>query len=270
MPPAALIHGGLTPSDRILAYALWPRDRLIARAATRSVTIQNVTTTPPDDPDLSHLYVKTNVYAMVLQFIDTSAEYELGPVLQPLESAILAIDNRISDLAKLDDDEAQLVIDDECAYVDDLLGAAFVMAQRYLTVVTSSMVRLSKHAKTEKGATWPLPTEKFPMLENYGPASPGDASVRFAVAVNAASNFFKHESEWPHPWSSLPWREAQTFNAVRGFGVVETSSGNLRSIAKGLGVTEYRRLQPLTDGLDQWRTDLLGAFRSELSNLGLL
>ena len=73
---------------------------------------------------------KLDVYAMVLQSVDSPAEYDLRGVLNPLESAIRAAAARNERYAEIDDHEAELMIDDECGYVEDLLGAAFVMTTR--------------------------------------------------------------------------------------------------------------------------------------------
>ncbi len=214
---------------------------------------------------------KTNIYAMVLQFVDSPAEYELRGVLDPLQSAIRAAGKRVERYAGIEEHEDQLMIDDECGYVEDLLGAVFVMAQRYLTVTASWMLRLLEHVKRDHGAPWSLPTKRYGLLSTYGPTTP-HSNVRFAVAVNAAANFFKHESEWIRPWEDLdPDKPAgQTYQVVKTLGVDASSTGNLRSVAEGLGISDYEDLTPLVTGLDKWRIALLGTVRAELRALSLL
>ncbi len=213
---------------------------------------------------------KTNVYAMVLQFVDTPAEYELRGVLDPLEAAIRAAGKRVERYAEMEEYEGQLMIDDECGYVEDLLGAVLVMGQRYLTETTSRILRLDDHVQRDTGASWSLPTRRYPLLAGYGPVAPGDASVRLGVGVNAGANFFKHSSEWSRPWVDLEGQPKRTFEVVERLGVEQSSTGNLRSIAEGLGITDYDDVRPLTNGLDAWRDDLLRAVRVELGSLGLL
>jgi hypothetical protein len=72
-----------------------------------------------------------NPFAMLLQWGRASVNYELRPVLEPLSEAIAAAEKRLTEQAGDPyDPDVQTLVDDECGFVEDLLGAAFVVVQR--------------------------------------------------------------------------------------------------------------------------------------------
>lgn len=215
-------------------------------------------------------YRSPNVYAMVLDYVDHPAEDQMSSVLHPLGMALFAACKNVESYSELDGHEAQNMVDDECGYIEDLFGAVYVIGQRYLTVVTSWVIRLAEHVEHDRGSSWTLPTQRHGLVSGFGPSAPGDLQTRFSVAVDSAANFFKHESEWSRPWANLTGQPARTYGVVRRLGVKESCTGNLRALADALGIRDYDDLTPLTDGLDKWRTSLLSAVRLEFRTLGLI
>lgn len=209
-----------------------------------------------------------NVYRMVLQFVDSPADSELRGVFDALESANLASNKRVAEWAKLGY-EWQDEIDEDSGYLEDILGAALVIVQRYMTRVVSWMTKLHSNVVADTGGPWTLPTSKRHFLENYGPMVTG-CSIRFAAAASSGANFFKHESEWKGDWSGLTGQQGKAFADVEKLGVKQGSTGNVRAIVEGLGVSDFSNFQPFLDGVDGWRTGVLGAVRAELQGKGLL
>lgn len=213
---------------------------------------------------------EVNRYLTVLQFVDSPAEAELQGVFHAFESAILASNERVEEYAKYGF-EGQLEIDEECGYLEDLLGAAFVMGQRYITRVLSWVDRLQRLSQRDGGAPWAIPEKKRRrhFLTSYGPWV-ADGAVRFAAAANSGANFFKHESEWRGDWERLGGQQGETYGDVKKLGVEQGSTGNMRAIAAGLGISDFDDFRPLLAGLDGWRDDVLGFVRAELKGSGLI
>lgn len=155
-------------------------------------------------------YGTTNMFMLDLEMFEFGDEGELRDLLAPLSAAIRAAHARIDEVATVaeqagdDGRNAQLFIDDQCGYLEVLLGATFVVMQRYVTITTSRITLLAKRVKRatgHKNGVFALPDHEI--RQNYGPTCPGAPAQRLANGVFAAGNLFKHESERDYPWTDL-------------------------------------------------------------------
>ena len=123
-------------------------------------------------------------------------------------------------------------IDEECGYLQDLLGAAFVVGQRYITRVLSWVGGLQRLAQKDGGAPRAVPGKKGKrhFFASYGPSVAG-GTVCLPWPSTAGRTFFKHESEWQGNWECLDGQQGQTYDDLRNLGVKQGSTGNMRAIA---------------------------------------
>lgn len=221
-----------------------------------------------------------NPFDMLLQWGRASVNYELRPVLEPLSDAIEAAEKRLDQQAGEDpyDPDVQGLIDEECGFVEDLLGAAFVVAQRYITITHSWYLKVAKAAEAKVPGQWQLPPgeekEKPAFLERFGPKlnPPATAStVSFATAANAAANYFKHESEWGS-WSAAESRGGSKFTIaiVTNLGATKGSTGNCRTMATTLGIVDHKDFEPLIQLCSDWSSAVVHDVEQELKRLGLV
>jgi hypothetical protein len=98
--------------------------------------------------------------------------------------------------------------------------------------------------------------------------------------INAVANYWKHQEDWPTKeeansgWVRTVWNvqsnhlrnhERRTIEVVASIGMTAGCTGNLRTAAKILGVTNYADLSPIREMLQVWAAELLEATRLEIS-----
>jgi hypothetical protein len=220
--------------------------------------------------DIDVRFAEVNWFLLCLNHLrfPGNVEYALRPVMESLTDGLHAASKRISEWAADTDPEALYMIDDECGYLEDLLGAAFVIAQRYLTNVVARVNRLAEGVKREIGNPWSLPSKRDAWLA-HGPVST-ISGVPFAALLDASANYFKHESEWRLPWAGNTGLAAKTIRVVTAAGASEGCSGNCRTLADVLGVIDYEDFRSLEQQLDAWAIAIEQAVREELQRLHLI
>lgn len=219
-----------------------------------------------------NLYGVPNHFAMLLQLLRMSDADELIPVLDPLSDALRAVEKRIDGYGGSKNLDVQLLIDDDCGFVEDLLGAAFVVAQRFITGMHSRYSRLYVAVEHKSPGQWqlPKPKRKDDFLQKFGPRCPSHVDVSAATALNASANYFKHSSEWAYPWSQNTGNSERTIEIVTRLGASEGSTGNCRTLATAIGIGDYKNLDPIVTAMNDWRHDLRSQVEQELTRIGLV
>ena len=169
-------------------------------------------------------------------------------VLDPLADAITSLIEQV-DCASAEEHSnpsAAMFVDDACGYVEHLLGAAFVVSQECITLVTAHAHRIQRlRGVPEDDLVKPAD------LMSLGPPAPAGGLTKIQV-LNAAANFFKHNAEWCRPWSDNKSFAQRTIAAVTACGLTETTGGPFRALARCLNVEPFDRLDVLRQHLMEW------------------
>jgi hypothetical protein len=151
-----------------------------------------------------------------------------------------------------------------------MLGAAFVICQRYLTQGISEAMRLHEFVlrETQAGLTC-CPNRKVEFMKAASKqlAAGGVTEVE---TINAFANYFKHRDEWRGAWSSFKDQSAYTAAVLIAAGAKESSTGNFRAGSRALGNSDFWKIQIFVNQLAAWRYDLAELHRAELVSRGLV
>src|SRR6267143_671924 len=169
----------------------------------------------------------TNPYQMQLSWLSITGDAaRLGRTLDIVGDAIKAASRRIDDAQKTGDAEwLDIVVDEECAIIEDLIGTAFVVCQTYITGVVSRIVGL--HTYHDKNGPNPLVTTSgvkhapkgiSPSILRFGSRKIGRSGRTAVELIDAFANYFKHHEEWTGSWSNLKGGSAATARAVMSVG----------------------------------------------------
>lgn len=221
----------------------------------------------------------TNAYQMQLSWLSTTGDAaRLGRTLDILGDAIKATSRRIDDAQKTGDAEwLEIVVDEECAIIEDLIGTAFVVRQTYITGVVSRIVGL--HTYHDKNGPNPLvttsgnkhgPKGASPSILRFGSRKIGRSGRTAVELIDAFANYFKHHEEWTGSWSNLKGGSTSTARAVMSVGARRGSTGNLRTGAERLGNKEYWDFEAFQKCLTRWTNNLLAGYAQEMHKRGLI
>lgn len=169
------------------------------------------------------------------RLLDISVEAtNMDDILDVLGSAIRASGARIKNATAESADYGEFVTDDECALIEDLLGTAYVVCQRYAKSVEARALRIL-NAKFPKGHAW----RKGGLLR-YGPRMTVEGMrLTQMQVVDAAANYFKHGDSWAGPWDELKKTPKRHATRLKAAGMEQYCTGQFRQIAERLGNTEY-------------------------------
>jgi hypothetical protein len=198
-----------------------------------------------------------------------------------IEKEITSASKRIESAARTgDSDYADGVTDDECELVEQLLGLAFVAGQTFMTSVRTRIVRLSVACESQFGRPLTLGGNRGYDTFKVGASMQAGSGFTKAEVVNAIANYWKHQEDWPTGeeargsrivtvWdlTALRNNEKRTVEIVVGIGMLPGNTGNLRSAARVLGVTNFEDLSPIRQELHSWAQTVYTQTREELSTL---
>jgi hypothetical protein len=223
---------------------------------------------------LREFFGKVNRYEGLLEEIEDPHGFgyaDLRTVLEPLEDALVAISKRFDGLnhSATDPDELdwiQGIIDDEVGYIEELLGAAFAVSQRYLTHAISNTKRLHELLVASKQPAFKCTSDaKKGTLMKAGSPKVGSSGYSAVEVINATANLYKHRDEWPYrDWKQFTGQEKMTVDVLLAIGVRQHSTGHFRTCAEALGETKYANLAFLLEALCTWRFELAKMHRDEL------
>jgi hypothetical protein len=169
-----------------------------------------------------------------------------------------------------DGDFIEVAIDEECQAVEELLGLAFVTAQSFITSIRNEVVNIAKVSLSQFGSKLSFVSD-LKAYDTLRLAPMLGATFQFSVveAINAIANYWKHSEEWPThfvvsgQWKQQAWdlgalrgNEKRTVEIVTSLGLAPNASGNLRTAANSLGITEFADLSRLRQVLRSWALDL--------------
>ncbi|MEK7782021.1 MAG: hypothetical protein AAB370_11030 [Verrucomicrobiota bacterium] len=211
-----------------------------------------------------------NIYPVLLELIEIRFHpMPLQRVLESLGTAVQQCDSAIDQATKSQDaDYLEAVVGDECAVLENLLGAAFVTCQAEITAVVSHAMRIHADAKAQGHNLSSSDGTKNGIL-SIGQPIPGSTHTNVQV-IDAFANYFKHCEEWDQSWTALAGRSKQTMDVISAMGAVEYGTGNLRAGVAALGIPDYKQLQLLSDHVVQWARAVKTGYESELRKNNLL
>ncbi len=170
-------------------------------------------------------------------------------------------------VASGNDDFADAVIATETDYLEDLIGTIFLMLQTKIRRVGEAAMVVSDALERGYGAAakkWAKP----PVVRAEGGAYNGTPHSLVEL-VWAVGNYFKHRDEW----SSDVWTPPATITkglkqsiatrtVVQSVGVVESSTGNMRTALEFFGVDPYSSCGKLAQDVQAWADTLLDDARA--------
>jgi len=176
-------------------------------------------------------------------------------VLGALAAGIAEGARRLDDLSA-DDEWFDLVVDDECDIVEELLGASFVVCQTKVTAVSAAAMRLHAIATSEGNSGIPEFKSKK-SVRSFGNIHV-DSKLPEVELVWALANYFKHRDEWQGlDWTKLPKPSRATADVLSSIGLSSGSTGNLRTGCRALGNESYVNWLCFTDTVDSWAMAVL-------------
>lgn len=212
-----------------------------------------------------------NLYAIQLKFISMNLRYDtLKRVLTTINDSIKEASNNIDKAEKAKDEEyLDSVVDDEMAFTEELIGAAFVVCQSYITSIVESFKKLHKKAKRDKLKCTVTNGERKALLKT-GSTNVVNSKYTEIQVIDAFANYFKHSDQWPFDWTNADNQSKVTIEIIQSVGAKSGSTGNMRAGVKVLGCPMYNNLDSLLDKITQWQNELLKQYKAELKRIGVL
>lgn len=191
-------------------------------------------------------------------------------ILQAIGNATEACNEEIDKAAKSNNsDYFESVVDDECAVIENLLGAAFVACQAEITAVVSHAKQIHSITVASGINLAVCDGTKDGILSIGAAMVQGSAYTRVQV-INAFANYFKHCEEWGSPWLTLTGQSKATAQIISSMGADESNNTNLRTGTEALGITDYAVLEPLAGYVSDWINAVRKSYETELRQHKLL
>ena len=210
-----------------------------------------------------------NIYQILLKLTRIHGNPEtLARVLEALGAAVCESSSEINRAKESRiDGYIDAVVDDECAFIESLIGAALVASQARITSVVSSIKRVHKRAEKDGHVLRTTDGSKRGLLVFGGSKPSTHSQIQF---IDAFANYFKHHDEWTGPWSAVTGQSKSTISVISAAGATEGSTGILRTGAHALGIDDYEKLIPLSEIVRSWAATLVTSYERELRAVKLL
>jgi hypothetical protein len=221
-------------------------------------------------PPFSVQTMKTTFYTLLLKLLDaTFVLTSVEDVLDALGAAVERAKEQLAVIEKAADSEYIEAVNDEVnSFIEQILGAAFVVCQTSITQVVSTVMTIRKHVRRKSHDRNEALKDKAALMK-LGPEVK-DKGVSKVAAIDAFANYFKHESEWSKPWANLKGQQARTADVVGNLGARQGSTGNLRAGAEALGNGNYSDMRVFASIVEEWRAAVQRACRDELKTHGMI
>lgn len=222
--------------------------------------------------DVSKSY-NVNLYAMKLQMMEVSARsHTLESVLRSLDESLRTVCDELNSLDEQDllPEHQEALLDDGIDYIESLLGAAFVTCQAEVSQVVSQVKWM--HEYLSKRGEQPLTCcgpDKKDILTLDSPQF-GASGYSEIQVIDAAANYFKHNSEWSHDWSRLVGKQRKTADILESVGVESGKTGAIRTLAEVLDNKEYSETRRFAVMVSGWHANVVATVRRELAGRGLV
>jgi hypothetical protein len=215
-------------------------------------------------------YAKVNVYVLNLEVLRRSLDLE--QVFSPLSVGMRKSQEfaqKVAKEASSDPDYVDAVWDQESYIEESLLGGAFVVCQASIKLVVSEIGKL--HARYKRDSNKDLTTtdgtkRNIMRLGSRVVRRTGYSQIEI---MNAFANYFKHRAEWSS-WTRATGLAKPTIAIVAAVGGKEGMSRNLLQGAKALGNRSGDDLHVFAKILDNWRSEAIRKYESELKSKNLI
>jgi hypothetical protein len=201
-------------------------------------------------------------------------DFEIGSleqILAPLGDAIDQCAETINRASTSKDAQCiEIVNDDETAFIENLLGTAFVVCQTYITCAVSRVISLHKLCQESSGFNLTTTTGTRTSIMQLGSRFLPQSPYTKVEAIDAFANYFKHREQWHGPWEQLPDPACRTAQIVTACGALQYSTGNFRTLAGKLGNGTYSNLSAFSKILQSWRQTVYEQYKAELHSKGLI
>jgi hypothetical protein len=217
---------------------------------------------PKTDPT-TPLWAEWTKLGAIISLLESDGRDEsMVVVLDALGDAISAAGRRTHEAVRSGDEQyADAVIDRECAIVESLLGAAFIVCQTKITAIIAGAYDARICLDPLRRSMLPFKDKALSVLE-VG-ATLGSTGYSAVAAINEVANYFKHHEEW----DGVSWepnkRNEKTIPVIRALGLKPLSTGNLRRAAKAFGWKwdERGSLHVLDRAIAEWAELVVEAIR---------
>ena len=187
-----------------------------------------------------------------LQLLTMAVEnHTYRDVLSALGRGIQEVSSRISKVKQMDSPDWQdVIVNDECETIENILGAALVVCQTQITAVTCRAMRLTSFGNYPKRSFSAFSNERGIRALSTPLSTASDLPA--VEAIWALANYFKHRDEWGEDWEKLSGRPKQTAKVVQMIGLAPGCTCNLQRGATALGNTTLANLEVFADLVDDW------------------
>jgi hypothetical protein len=156
-------------------------------------------------------------------------------------------------------DYADAIAETESDYLEELVGASFLVLQAQIRRVTRAAERLTKFMREHHGLTMSGLDHQsiFGLGGNY--RKTGHSRIELIWAVG---NYYKHRDEWDtEVWKNAPagapgrdpLRQSRgTRRTVEKLGIVQHSTGNMRRAYQFFGIKPYSKCEKLAEKVQAW------------------
>jgi hypothetical protein len=156
-------------------------------------------------------------------------------------------------------DYADFVAESESEYLEEIIGASFLLLQAKIRRVYSAMDRLREFSKSqyklELGGL-----DRTRIMSLGGPYKKDTPSL--INLVWAVGNYYKHRDEWSHDvWRNKKTKEKEegwlgqaraTRRDAQRVGITEFSTGNMRTAYEYFGIDPYSKCERLAKNVQDW------------------
>ncbi len=196
--------------------------------------------------------------------------------IETIERSLIALGGSVAQCARAidearasNDDSYDYIVDEETAFIENLLGIAFVLCQSYITFIVSHVNALHESCKENNIQLSTTDGSKAGILKLGSQVLAGTLYSQVQI-IDAFANYFKHHEEWDGPWDRLGGKPGQTVKMLLATGANQYSSGNFRTAAEKLGNQSYEDMTTYTEILRTWGRAVYDQYDTELGSKGLL
>jgi len=180
-------------------------------------------------------------------------------ILESLSLAMKAAGERVEG-ATLNAKENQLdaIVDEECDFIESLLGAAYLVCQTQITTITSRSLQVLDRIEADKRKC-KLPAKAYE-IHRFQRSPNVIQRLTKVEGLWALANYFKHREEWRGiEWSDSKLNEQtkRTIEKLKIMGLEQRSTGNLRAGAMWLGNEDFYNLDVFHSIIEKWSGDIM-------------
>jgi hypothetical protein len=161
---------------------------------------------------------------------------------------------------QINQDHEDTLVDAECDYLEELIGASFIVLQTKIRRVTSAALAFHKALKADHQVDIQELCSPDQIRKLGGTYKSTQASL--VQLIWDIGNYYKHRDEW----SAEVWRERRaserkdsrldrdrnTRRSVQRVGIVHISTGNMRKAYEFFDIGPYSQCEQLAEMVQKW------------------